>query len=96
MIAAEHRRLRPALADALARVRTDLDSFSPYLIDLLIAQAYFLTNAHVRLSMPDILPVVEPGIWNWAEQRIAQANANEKSVLGDLQAEAIRYYIRSR
>lgn len=92
----EHRGLRPALADALARVRTDLDKFSPYLIELLIAQAYFLTDAHVRLAMPDVLPAVEPGIWNWAEQRIAQANANEKSVLGDLQAEAIRYYLRSR
>lgn len=95
-ISPEHRGLRPSLVDALSRVRTDLDSFSSYLIDLLIAQAYFLTDAHVRLSMPSLLPNHEPGFWDWSVQRIADANANERTVLAELQGEATIRYIRKR
>lgn len=87
-IAPEHRGLRPVLADALARVRTDLDSFRPYLIDLLIAQAYFLTDAHLRLAMPEIVENTDVGFWDWATRIIAQANANESGSLLRLKSEA--------
>lgn len=87
-IAPEHRGLRPVLADALARVRTDLDSFSSGLIDLLIAQAYFLTDAHLRLAMPEIVGNSDVDFWDWATRIIAQANANESGSISQLKAEA--------
>lgn len=88
----EHRGLQPSLVNALARVRTDLDSFSPFVVDLLIAQAYFLTDAHIRLAMPALIPKQTPKIWDWAAFVVAQANANERSVLSDLGKESKRHW----
>ncbi len=89
----EHRGLHPALVDALARVRTDLDSFSPFVIDLLISQAYFLTDAHIRLAMPELMPKQSPKIWDWAKSTIAQANSNERTVLAELGMESKRHWL---
>lgn len=95
VVAPEHRGLSPRLVDALARVRTDLDSFSPYLIDMLIAQAYFLTDAHVRLAMPELVSDAPSPNWDWAEKKIAEANANETSVLSQLRRESkVRYLLK--
>jgi hypothetical protein len=85
--------LHPALVDALARVRTDLDSFSPFVIDLLISQAYFLTDAHIRMAMPELMPKQSPKIWDWAKSIIAQANSNERTVLADLGEESKRHLL---
>lgn len=79
LIAPEHRGLQPTLADALARVRTDLDAYHPSVVDLLIAQAYFLTDAHVRLAMPDLVAGIAPPSWSWAAETIGAANANLSS-----------------
>jgi hypothetical protein len=89
--------LRPRLVDALSRVRTDLDSFDEYVIDLLVCQAYFLTDAHLRLAVPKLLPSPMPPMWDWAVKKIADANANETSVANQLQSEAKRrVFIRQR
>ena len=93
----EHRGLRPRLVDALSRVRTDLDSFDEYVIDLLVCQAYFLADAHLRLAVPKLLPRPMPPMWDWAVKKIADANANETSVAHELQCEAKRrVFIRQR
>ena len=94
-VAAEHRGLTPKLVDGLARVRTDLDSFSSELIDLLIAQAYFLTDAHVKLAMPEIIST-DPPFWDWATRVISDANANESAVEAQLEREAKRRYLLKR
>jgi len=39
----------------LSRVRTDLDALEDGVFNLLMAQAYFLTDAHLKVSMPEIL-----------------------------------------
>lgn len=75
-VAPEHRGLHPDLADALARVRTDLDAYHPTVVDLLIAQAYFLTDFHVRLAMPDLVQGTSLPVWPWAAEVISAANAN--------------------
>lgn len=54
-VPAEYRGLPPDLVVALSRVRTDLDALEPEVLDLLIAQGYFLTDALIKLSMPDLL-----------------------------------------
>ncbi len=76
-IASEHRGLDASLADALARVRTDLDAYHPTVVDLLIAQAYVLTDYHVRLAIPDLVPDAGPPSWPWALDALAAANANQ-------------------
>ena len=75
-VAPEHRGLHEDLADALSRVRTDLDAYHPAVVDLLIAQAYVLTDFHVRLAMPDLVGNVGHPDWPWAAGVISAANAN--------------------
>jgi hypothetical protein len=67
----------------------------PCLIDLLIAQAYFLTDAHVRLAMPEIVRNTDVPFWDWAKRIIAQANANESGSLSQLKVEAkVRFLLK--
>lgn len=75
-VAPEHRGLEVGLADALSRVRTDLDAYDPVVVDLLIAQAYYLTDLHVRLAMPEMVAGVGVPDWDWAAGVVASANAN--------------------
>ncbi len=95
-IAPENRGLNPRLVDALSRTRTDLDSFEPYLINLLISQAYFLTDAHIRLSMPELRKDENVPFCDWATERIREANANEASTLKKLEREAAVQMIHGR
>lgn len=96
VIEARHRGLTPRLVDALARVRTDLDAFDPYLINLLIAQAYFLTDAHIRIAMPELRPTSEPVFWEWAVKCVHDANANEEATLARLKSEATVHLLQGR
>ena len=91
----EYRGLVSTLVDELARVRTDLDALSSGVIGLLIAQAYFLTDAHIKINMPELIQVEEPEAqepeaqepqssiepsWEEAHESIRWANANEEAV----------------
>lgn len=51
----ECRGLSDALVAELARVRTDLDALEEPIIELLMAQGYFLTDLYVKLAMPELL-----------------------------------------
>lgn len=92
----EHRGLHPDLADALARIRTDLDAYHPIIVDLLIAQAYFLTDAHVRLAMPDLIPDPAPPMWDWAVEIIRSANVNHADTRALIMSETPRRYLGRR
>jgi len=46
--------LTAELVAELARVRTDLDALEEDVVDLLIAQGYFLTDLYVKLAMPEL------------------------------------------
>lgn len=96
VVAPEHRGLHPDLADALARVRTDLDAYDPGLVDLLIAQAYFLTDAHVRVAMPELVADTAAPTWAWAVEVIRSANANYHSTRSLIARETERSYIGRR
>lgn len=96
IIPPEHRGLHPDLADALARVRTDLDAYHPVVVDLLIAQAYFLTDAHVRLAMPGLIPDPAPPIWDWAVETVHTANANRADTKSLILSETPRRYFGRR
>jgi predicted acylesterase/phospholipase RssA len=84
----DQRGLVPQLVEELARVRTDLDAHHPDVIDLLIAQGYFLTDSRLTVGMPDLVtrasgaddPIGgERPSWEWAHQTIEQANSNERA-----------------
>lgn len=92
----EHRGLDPDLAKALASIRTDLDAYDPIVVDLLIAQAYFLTDAHVRLAMPDIVHDPAPPMWQWAVDVIRAANANQATTRALIESETGRLVLGRR
>jgi predicted acylesterase/phospholipase RssA len=84
----EQRGLVPPLVEELARVRTDLDAHKPEVVDLLIAQGYFLTDAHLTVGMPELVAKVSDGndprteerpTWEWAHRTVERANANEEA-----------------
>lgn len=96
LIPLEHRGLHPDLADALARIRTDLDAYHPTVVDLLIAQAYFLTDAHVRIAMPTLIPDPLVPMWPWAVEVIRSANANQTATAALIASETPRRYLGRR
>jgi hypothetical protein len=49
------RGLSAELVAELSRVRTDLDAHGNELVDLLISQGYFLTDAHLKIAMPRLV-----------------------------------------
>lgn len=84
----KQRGLVPPLVEELARVRTDLDAHRPEVVDLLIAQGYFLTDAHLTVGMPELVTQASGGddprtdeipSWGWAHRTVEQANANEEA-----------------
>jgi hypothetical protein len=90
-VPAEYRGLEPTLVEELSRVRTDLDALEPEVLDLLIAQGYFLTDFLCKLSMPGLV-FGEDGDadwytkeraprWNAAHAAIEAANANRAAVV---------------
>jgi len=66
----------------LSRVRTDLDALEDGVFSLLMAQAYFLTDAHLKVSMPDILESgsLKPN-WALAREMIKSAHDNLRSTV---------------
>ena len=96
VIPPEHRGLHPDLADALARIRTDLDAYHPTVVDLLIAQAYFLTDAHIQLAMSNLFPDPAPPMWAWAVETIQSANANHTAITTLIASETPRRYLGRR
>lgn len=95
----EFRGLAPALVAELSRVRTDLDALDPKVLDLLIAQGYFLADCFAKLTMPDLLTTDGGEGWysdtwmpRWEPARaaVATANANAAATADLLRAAARR------
>lgn len=63
-VPALYRGMEADLVAELSRVRTDLDALEPEIVDLLIAQGYFLTDLFAKLTMPDLIaPSGHPHDW---------------------------------
>lgn len=97
-VPARYRGLDSALVSELSRVRTDLDALEPLVVDLLIAQGYFLSDFLVKLTMPELVFVsdrewyaadVAPE-WEWAHATVSAANANSETTKGQLKSAAKR------
>lgn len=94
----EYRGLSKVLVDELSRVRTDLDALEPQVIELLMSQGYFITDALVKLTMPDLIEGLakEPyhreyqPRWSRAHAAVLEANANAATVASVLRAAATR------
>jgi predicted acylesterase/phospholipase RssA len=82
----EDRGVSAVLVDEIARVRTDLDALEPDVLDLLVAQGYFLADAQVKIAMPELVaecasaadprgPAARPR-WDWARDVTTRANEN--------------------
>lgn len=95
-----YRGLEPALVAELSLVRTDLDALSPIVVDLLMAQGYFLTDFSTKLSMPELVFPDQthhewyddhwaPG-WHIAHGAIARANANRVAIIASIERESRR------
>jgi hypothetical protein len=95
-VPAPYRGVEKPIVDELSRVRTDLDALEPVVLDLLIAQGYFLCDFQLKLSMPDIVfaddpngerysGVMEPR-WDVARGAVESANANQAAVCAQLSA----------
>jgi NTE family protein len=95
-VPAAYRGVDKPIVDELSRVRTDLDALEPRVLDLLIAQGYFLCDFQTKLSMPDLVfteggsaarysGVMEPR-WEVALAAVVSANANQKAVCEELGA----------
>jgi len=90
-----HRGVARELVPALAGVRTDLDALEEPVFNLLVAQGYFLTDAHLKIAMPELLAAdigslgnggenLEPN-WEFALESVRRANediAHTSAVLG--------------
>lgn len=99
-VPAEYRGLDMSLVEELARVRTDLDALEPRVVDLLVAQGYFLTDFMAKLTMPDVVFAghasrewygagLEPS-WQPAHAAVQEANANRAAVVAELAGAAKR------
>lgn len=72
------------LVKELARVRTDLDTYQEDVINLLMAQGYFLTDAQIKVSMPEVIvssmgvgePLKVEANWEKAHDTISKFNGN--------------------
>jgi len=102
----KYRGLDASLVEELSRVRTDLDALEPRVIDLLVAQGYFLTDFMAKLTMPDLVftdngprawyqPGLEPG-WEPAYGAVQSANANRVAVEAELEAASKRRLLMGR
>ena len=105
-VPAAYRGLDTALVAELSRVRTDLDALEPVVLDLLIAQGYFLADAVTKLAMPDVLypdeklpnryaPSRTPE-WSFAHAAVQAANANETALCTQLKAASKRAMLLGR
>jgi hypothetical protein len=99
-VPARYRGLDVSLVEELARVRTDFDALEPHVVDLLVAQGYFLTDFMTKLTMPDLVfeghasrdwygAGLQPS-WQPAHDAVQEANANGAAVVAELAAAAKR------
>ncbi|PAU93708.1 hypothetical protein CK503_11190 [Aliifodinibius salipaludis] len=78
------RGLSVPLVKELARVRTDLDAYQREVTDLLMVQGYFLTDAQIKVSMPEVInfslgtdhPLDVTPKWDKAHEVISKFNGN--------------------
>jgi hypothetical protein len=92
----EYRGCCKDIIDELSRVRTDLDALEPEIVDLLIAQGYFLTDAYCKVCMPDLVRDLNGtedlyGIgllpqWDPATTRVAVANHDARGIVSRLRS----------
>lgn len=105
-VPAQFRGLDLSLVEALSRVRTDLDALEPRVVDLLVAQGYFVTDFMAKLTMPDLVfggrssrdwydAALQPQ-WQPAHDAVQAANANHGAVLSELEAAARRHLLIGR
>lgn len=105
-VPARYRGLNAALVAELSRVRTDLDALEPLVVDLLIAQGYYLADFMVKFAMGDIVraarteagwygPRLAPD-WEPARRAVESANANQDSTALQLRQAAERKLLIGR
>ena len=96
-VPAEFRGLNPGLVVELARVRTDLDALEPEVVELLMAQGYFLTDFFVKQAMPRLVSAaIKPDwyggslapLWPRALGSVRAANADRQSTVARLKTAA--------
>lgn len=101
-----YRGLDASLVESLARVRTDLDALEPLVVDLLVAQGYFVADFMVKLTMADIVFAghasqewyaqgMEPK-WQPAHAAVQMANANRTMVAAQLESAGKRAVLIGR
>ena len=93
-VPSEFRGADAGIVAELSRVRTDLDALGPEIVALLMAQGYFLADFFVKLTMPELLPVVASAgsryagvlapTWPPAHAAVAAANANREATCSRL------------
>lgn len=94
-VPAVYRGLDRRLVDELARVRTDLDALEPTVLDLLIAQGYFVVDQALKEFAPELLGNVPKDGWygeslspNWPRAHAAVRKASESARATALELEA--------
>ncbi len=92
----EYRGCCEEIIEELARVRTDLDALEPDIVDLLMAQGYFLTDAYCKVCMPDLVRELA-GVealydtsllpqWDLATAQVTAANRDPKGTISRLRS----------
>ena len=93
------------IVDELARVRTDLDALEPTVLELLVAQGYFVADQTIKEFMPDLLNGRPAGEWysgalapDWprAHEAVTGANRSTKATVLILQSAARRKMLMGR
>lgn len=93
----QFRGLDSALVAELSRVRTDFDALEPDIVELLIAQGYFLTDLFVKQAMPALVSTDSQPDWyggdlapSWprAGAAVTMANANQAATVARLKTAA--------
>lgn len=97
-VPAAFRGVEESLVPLLAGVRTDLDALEEGVMDLLMAQGYFLTDLHLKVAMPRLVSVctglqdihsAEPK-WAFATEVVQRANDDPHDTAARLEAAARR------
>jgi hypothetical protein len=96
----QYRGLVDDLVAELARVRTDFDALEPEIVELLIAQGYYLTDVLLKACMAELLPAPGTGAgwydgalaprWPRAETAVRTANASRQDVIVRIKAAQAR------
>ncbi|MGH7651927.1 MAG: patatin-like phospholipase family protein [Gemmatimonadaceae bacterium] len=93
----QFRGLDPSLVAELSRVRTDFDALEPDVVELLIAQGYFLTDLFVKQGMPGLVSADSESdwyadklapLWPRAHTAVKAANTNQAATVARLKTAA--------